>query len=160
MGLFQLDSGLRRNDGAVRKMSEFESVRSFGSRRLGQGLYLCLCFRMCRCLHVPSLRHAPPSSFRRRPESRRRSRDVEDVPVIARLPEKGHSRFAGMELCDWIPAFAGMTGLWGWCPGLSVCVHLSLVLYIPGRRAVTATPLIPRLRLPGFRTSLERERKK
>ena len=51
-----------------------------------------------------------------------RSRVVEGVPAIARL-QKGHSRQAGMGLCDWIPAFAGMTDVEGRGQSLSVCIH-------------------------------------
>ena len=70
----------------------------------------------------PHLCHAPPSSFMDRKSRMRRagmaargrpakagiqegrSRGIKGAPVITRL-QKGHSRFAGMGLCDWIPAF-------------------------------------------------------
>ena len=56
-----------------------------------------------------------------------RSRGVEGVQTLTRLPEKGHSRIAGMGLCDWIPRPSFQTRLYH----LGGCSRRRSTTYIP-----------------------------
>ena len=92
-----MQAGLRRNDGAFCSLPPF-------------------CFSAC-------FLHVAPSSFQRRLESRRPGRRIKGLLVSVRscqsdrMPTlRGHSRAAGMDdINHWIPACAGMTGLFVHC---------------------------------------------